>query len=570
MIGVATWCATAVSAAALLTLRVIRHGLVRAVLIVSVSVTCALWHVQLRPVVRSPVEHVAWCCALLSMVWALAVVMVGSPRRRSAYQSIDPPPMLALASSASILFGVVAGVILAVLLAMRCAVVVAESMNGGPGPQGFDLLFTADGLWSLVCLWIGCAVSLIATRDGRLATCTFLVGFMGLTWACLLHPVFVTAETRGYAPGSALLALMVLQAVWLFATAYLAEWYDRRPCLPCGETGPDLDSPSLQNVFSDSVQPRHRVWQSPIVRSGETSAGEPSVPSVSDPHYQSNRTTSTGFHESRYGDQTVGPDESQRIEGSRGLKPEAPNVEEPTKRSDSPRPPRAGLRICCDTAAVVMALLICYHIAVPRRVPLGGFEVSGVACLLSAVLAVSACCRWLRRSWSPFTAEVGLGHMSLAACSGATIAATSCGLPLQEQYPATFAAVMIGLCLAAVVCGWLALRGYRLRAHEQGKTTGVARLAPYARRFAFVDAALAFLVGVVMMVWPRLPTVATMDDSLGRITSGLSANLLLLFVALWCGRRLRQPAFHVLTVLAMLLVGGFLLVRILPFSSHVG
>jgi hypothetical protein len=73
-----------------------------------------------------------------------------------------------------------------------------------------------------------------------------------------------------------------------------------------------------------------------------------------------------------------------------------------------------------------------------------------------------------------------------------------------------------------------------------------------------------------MTVWPRLPAIAAMDHSYGRIAAGLSANLYLLLVMLWCSRRLQRLTFHLLTMLAVLSTMGFVIMRMLPFASRVG
>jgi hypothetical protein len=95
-------------------------------------------------------------------------------------------------------------------------------------------------------------------------------------------------------------------------------------------------------------------------------------------------------------------------------------------------------------------------------------------------------------------------------------------------------------------------------------------LIPHAQRFAFLSAALALVAGALMTYWPRLNSIAGMDHTLGRITAGFAAHLFLVLVMLWCSRRLRRLTYHLLTVLAVVLTAGFIIVRMAPFASRLG
>ena len=94
------------------------------------------------------------------------------------------------------------------------------------------------------------------------------------------------------------------------------------------------------------------------------------------------------------------------------------------------------------------------------------------------------------------------------------------------------------------------------------------KLIPCAKRFSFLCAALALVVSAMMALWPRWPTVSATDDSLGRVAAGMAANLFLLLVVLWCSRRSHKLTFQVLTVLVVVSTTGFLLARLLPFTSR--
>lgn len=513
-----TWAATGLAVLSFLMMPVCDRAPIRAVLIVTVSAACALWHIQSRPVVRSPVEHIAWSFAMLSCGWAFACVAVESlriGRRRSPDVS---PPILKLARMAAVLYGVTSGVILLVLLMMRSAYVVAELINGGPGIGGLTASFTQDGLWSLLFLFAGAGVSLIAGRDRRLGVCVFALGSMGIAWLCLLDAQFIANEKGGFERTGGLLWLLLGQSLWIFAATMVGSVRGKAPLLNRSGGGSDGRFPVPQ-------------------RSCEQAAAY-------------------------------------------------------------------GWRWCQDALAMVLLVSMCYHIVVPTRAVGYGYTTSALLSAVAALLVSVSCCVLVRRSWSELTAGVGLGHLSLAICAAATLIVPRGRVPLIELYPAMFSAMIIGFCLAAGLCALIALRGstHRTRdamalpfavdshvmtrpdrgdlrsiceteAQARFEPSGdsiMGKLAPVARRFAFLNVSLAFLIGIMMTMWPRMPAVATMDDSLARVAAGLSAILFLLLVVLWCGRRLRQPVFHVMSVLTVLLAGGFLIVRILPFSSHVG
>ena len=97
-----------------------------------------------------------------------------------------------------------------------------------------------------------------------------------------------------------------------------------------------------------------------------------------------------------------------------------------------------------------------------------------------------------------------------------------------------------------------------------------ARFIPHAHRFAFLSAALALVAGALMTYWPRMPSIASMDHSLGRITAGFAAHLFLVLVMLWCSRQLRRLTYDLLTVLAVVSTAGFFIVRMGPFASRLG
>lgn len=227
--------------------------------------------------------------------------------------------------------------------------------------------------------------------------------------------------------------------------------------------------------------------------------------------------------------------------------------------------PWPGLCLSAALISLVVILLVCYHLTVPIAVGPGGFRLTVLIATTSAGLAAFACFVLLGREWSAHVAAAAMGLTSLALCGLPTMAVPSYPATLAEHYPLVFNAMIVGFAVATGSWTYLASVWERQLEGGQVRTTTV-RLIPHARRFAFYSAALALVVGAVMAIWPRLPAIAATDDTYGRVAAGLSANLFLLLVMLWCSRRLHRLTFHILSVLAVLLTAGFLLARMLPFT----
>jgi hypothetical protein len=180
-----------------------------------------------------------------------------------------------------------------------------------------------------------------------------------------------------------------------------------------------------------------------------------------------------------------------------------------------------------------------------------------------------------------------MGLTSLALCGLATVVVPSKPSALAGRYPMIFNAMMVGLAVSTVLCTHLAsvwrsqpgdVRPVDVGKARQGRSSRstdwkirpTSRLAPYAQRFAFFNASLALVVGAVMAVWPRWPGIAPTDDSLGRVSAGVAANLFLLLVMLWCARRSNKLTFKILTVLTVVSTVGFVMVRMMPWSPRFG
>lgn len=231
--------------------------------------------------------------------------------------------------------------------------------------------------------------------------------------------------------------------------------------------------------------------------------------------------------------------------------------------------PWPGLSLSAAVISLVVILLVCYHLTVPIAVGPGGFRLTVLIATASGALAALAGFVLLSQEWSAHVAAAAMGLTSLALCGLATMAVPSYPVTLAEHYPLVFNAMIVGFAVATGSWTYLASVWERQPEGDQVRTT-TGRLIPHAKRFAFYSAALALIVGAVMAIWPRLPAIAATDDTHGRVAAGLSANLFLLLVMLWCSRRLHKLAFHVLTVLTVLSTAGFLLARMRPFTPGFG
>jgi hypothetical protein len=224
------------------------------------------------------------------------------------------------------------------------------------------------------------------------------------------------------------------------------------------------------------------------------------------------------------------------------------------------------------SAAVIAAavvLLVCYHLAVPVAVGWGGFRLAAFVATGSAALAALACFSLVGRMWSVSLADAAMALASVSLCSLATAAVPAEPANLAERYPLIFNAMIVGLAVATGGCTRLGSIWQQQREVGRARMTA-GRLIPHARRFAFLNAALALVVSVAMALWPRQRSIATMDHIYIRVVAGFSANLFLLLVMLWCSRQLRRPTFHILTLLVLASTVAFLIVRIVPFTAQFG
>lgn len=228
-----------------------------------------------------------------------------------------------------------------------------------------------------------------------------------------------------------------------------------------------------------------------------------------------------------------------------------------------------GLSVAFTLLALAVTALTTYHLLVPIKLGSGGEALTGVVLAAESALAAAATLITLRRHWSPYRADAGITLVSLSLCACATVLVPRVPTALTDRYPMIFNAIMIGLIAGVII---FVFRARKLRENANGATEESYewRLSGWLLRFAFFNAALALVAGAMMAIWPELPTVATMDDSLGRVAVGTATNLLLVLVLIWCARRLRQSTIHGLTVMAVIATCAFVIVRLLPFASTVG
>lgn len=228
-----------------------------------------------------------------------------------------------------------------------------------------------------------------------------------------------------------------------------------------------------------------------------------------------------------------------------------------------------GLALSITLVSLFILLSSCYHLLVPVKFDLTGPLLGGLIVALSTALCALSCFVMFHRTGQVHAAEVAMGLATFALCSFAALSVSGEDLPAADRYPLLFTAVIVGFAASTVL--WVQLASIGRRDRDSGRLeTVAARLFPQLTRFAFLSGALGLLASSVLAIWPRLPTIATMDDTLGRVTAGFAANLFLLLTALWSARRLRRPTFHMLAILIVLSCGGFIMARILPLTAKYG
>lgn len=227
----------------------------------------------------------------------------------------------------------------------------------------------------------------------------------------------------------------------------------------------------------------------------------------------------------------------------------------------------AGLSLSVVIVAVAVGLLAWCQILTPIGIPgqRAGFQpIAVVACLGLSGLACWRIVELTKCGGGPADAVLGLFSLCLA---GLATVAVPRQESLAEYFPVLLNALTVGFSAAACGAGFLAIS---VRTHHPAAGSVAMRtLAAASTRFVFLNGVIAFLSAMMMGFWPRLPGIAAMDDSYGRVISGFAANFLLLLIMLWVSRRLNRIPLHVMTVLVLCSAIGFVAARVLPFASHV-
>ncbi len=228
---------------------------------------------------------------------------------------------------------------------------------------------------------------------------------------------------------------------------------------------------------------------------------------------------------------------------------------------------------CIAAGATILSVLCLaitsYHLLVPITMNPGGARLAAGVLTTTGAMATLGSGILLRLRWSPYLADATLTLASLTLCAAMTTFIPEYPRALADRYPMIFNAIMLGLILAAGTCVFTA---QRLTERGQSETPNLENehIVSWLNRFAFFNAAMALVAGGMMGVWPSLPSIAAMDNSLSRVAAGTTAHVALVVVSIYCSRRVRRGSFHALTVLAILATGAFVIARVLPFASHVG
>lgn len=225
-----------------------------------------------------------------------------------------------------------------------------------------------------------------------------------------------------------------------------------------------------------------------------------------------------------------------------------------------------GLRLAVGIVTVATVLSVGYHLAVPLAV--AGSVRAGLFIATVTSFAAMAAVFTIAVQWeNAALMDGGLGLLSLGVCGLAVSVVPFYPASLAERYPVVLTAMVAGLALATWLCTWLGLRPQRNRS-PFARRWGAIDVAEHFKRFAFLNAVLGLLVAALLSVWPRLRWIAIPDDSLGRVTAGFGAQLLLLLVLLWSARRMNLITFHVLSIVAVVSSAGFMLMRAYPYTPQ--
>lgn len=231
-----------------------------------------------------------------------------------------------------------------------------------------------------------------------------------------------------------------------------------------------------------------------------------------------------------------------------------------------PAPDWPGLSMSVGIVGLMVVVLVIYGMAAPVALPWGGYRMAAVVRAAATLLVGGSALACSHYGWSRSLADLGLGAFGLGLANVALVFAPTNSAELAARFPAMFNAMLIGIALAVLIYGWMSIV-WRQQLDDGVAWTTAGRLIPATRQVAFFLGVIALLIGLLMAIWPTLVDIATMDDSFGRVISGVAGYLLMMVVFLWCARRLRPSRFGWLTAMSVMAMLAFLVVRIRPFSG---
>jgi hypothetical protein len=243
--------------------------------------------------------------------------------------------------------------------------------------------------------------------------------------------------------------------------------------------------------------------------------------------------------------------------------------ESPAPSDPSVGPASAGLGTSSAILAFFNLLLICYHLAVPVALPIGGYRTGFMAASCGAALSSLACFRYGVRGSMVALADLGTLLATLAVVAAGCALLPAPEVSLAEFYPPIFAAAIAGGSIGAWGWSLLHARGLKPEFDLVGFSWKTA-LAKHSRQGAFLASVFSLMMSFVLAVWPRWPSIAVTDDSLERVSWGLAANLTLILFTHGNARRLGGASFQWIAVLSLVTTITFLAVRLAPFASRIG
>lgn len=238
--------------------------------------------------------------------------------------------------------------------------------------------------------------------------------------------------------------------------------------------------------------------------------------------------------------------------------------DDPDALADTPLT-RRGVYQGCGIAGLGLVITGAVALTDPQALLLSG-RLMLLAQTVTMMISGAAILTLAHRAFTAGLAEIGLALITLGITS-LSVACTPGSAPTAAQrYPMVFNAMVVGFGVACWLWTWLA------NVWEQQLCDGVAwttagRLIPFARRFSFLAGCLALFQAGLLALWPRFPSVAAADDSLGRFGAGVGAHLGLALVLSRCARYGRRTQFHVLTVWTVLSLLAFVAARMLEYSA---